>query len=589
MRFIRRHTDLLVKRQAGSYYYKLSSRLGSNTSGQESVGKTMLRLVGTDGDRLYSFVLEPGTHQVGRSGDLSFCIPDKTISRTHAVVEVSASGEEVFVTDAGSHNGTTVNGVRISKRRRLNVGDTVQFGRIEFRVRDDDQSEAGSSRRTTAVLTEHDVEKSMVLSVNEALQALPSRVTERPELFPTLSEMARMLVLAEPRETMLERSLALVNKVIPAERLAVLMVEEGSEEIYSAATLLPSGKDPGSFTLSKTIIQEIMTNRSAILIGDPESDPRFASQQSIIMAELRSAMAVPLFDENEVLGILYVDTSNPLHRYNDQYLSLLVTFGNIIASRLLNYTLLYERQERQVYEAELRRASGIQKKLLISEIPDIPGYEVGALQQQCRAVGGDLYDIATLPDSRLVVIVADVSGKGMGAALLMSNILASFRILYNVTEFSLADVVNMVSHQLFCSSGAADFATLFVGVIDPATNRLSYINAGHNPPILVRADGRHEYLEASGTMIGAFDVGTWTQAETDLAPDDMLVVFTDGVTEADRGDQQYSEERLERLLFESKHQSPQQLMQTIMEDIDGFLEDAPRSDDITMLAVRRTK
>jgi len=464
----------------------------------------MLRLVGTDGDRLYSFVLEPGTHQVGRSGDLSFCIPDKTISRTHAVVEVSASGVEVFVTDAGSHNGTTVNGVRISKRRRLNVGDTVQFGRIEFRVRDDDQSKAGSSRPTTAVLTEHDVEKSMVLSVNEALQALPSRVTERPELFPTLSEMARMLVLVEPRENMLERSLALVNKVIPAERLAVLMVEEGSEEIYSAATLLPSGKDPGSFTLSKTIIQEIMTNRSAILIGDPESDPRFASQQSIIMAELRSAMAVPLFDENEVLGILYVDTSNPLHRYNDQYLSLLVTFGNIIASRLLNYTLLYERQERQVYEAELRRASGIQKKLLISEIPDIPGYEVGALQQQCRAVGGDLYDIATLPNGRLVVIVADVSGKGMGAALLMSNILASFRILYNVTEFSLTDVVNMVSHQLFCSSGAADFATLFVGVIDPATNRLSYINAGHNPPILVRADGRHEYLEASGTMIGAF-------------------------------------------------------------------------------------
>lgn len=550
--------------------------------------KDMLRLVGTDGDRLYSLELTPGTHRVGRSGDPEFCVPDKTVSRNHAIIEVSSAGDEVSLLDESSHNGTTVNGVRITDRWTIKVGDIVQFGRVEFRVTDDDRPEARSSRPTTAVFSEHAVEKSVVLSVNEALRALPSKVSQRPELLPTLSEMAKMLVLAEPRETMLERALTLVNRVIPAERLAVLMVDDDSGELYSAATLLPSGKDPGSFTLSKTIAQEIITNKSAILIGDPQSDPRFASQQSIIMSELRSALAVPLFDEDNVLGILYVDTSNRMHRYNDDYLSLLVTFGNIIASRLLNYTLLQERQEKQLYEAELSRASNIQNNLLIPDIPELPGYEVAALQQQCRAVGGDLYDVALLPNGKLVIMVADVSGKGLGAALLMSNILASFRILYNVTEFSLIEVVTLVSKQLFSASTSSDFATLFVGVIDPTTHRMNYINGGHNPPVLVRNDGRMEHLEASGTMIGAFDICTWSECDVKLEPGDFFLVFSDGVTEADRGDEQYSDERLEAVLARSAAAGPKELVKIIMTEVDDFLQDAPHSDDITMLAVKRT-
>ncbi len=515
-------------------------------------------------------------------------MPDKTVSRNHAVITVSASGDGISIRDEGSHNGTTINGERISEDRPLHLGDIVQFGRVEFRVKDDLPSEVKSSRPTAAVLSEHDVEKSIVLSVNEALRALPSKVSQLPDIFPTLSEMARMLVLAEPRETMLERALALVNRVIPAERLAVLMLAEESGELYSAATLLPTGKDPGSFTLSKTIAHEIVTNKSAILIGDPENDPRFASQQSIIMSELRSAMAVPLFDEESVLGILYVDTSNRMHRYNDEYLSLLVTFGNIIASRLLNYTLLQERQEKQVFEAELNRAANIQNNLLIPDIPKLPGYEVAALQQQCRAVGGDLYDVALLPNGHLVVMVADVSGKGMGAALLMSNILASFRILYNVTEYSLTEVVTMVSRQLHRSSTSSDFATLFVGSIDPETHSMTFINGGHNPPVLIRNDGRLEHLEASGTMIGAFDTCTWSECEVKLEPGDSFLVFSDGVTEADKGDEQYSDERLESALSRLVALGPDELVKTIMSEVDEFLAGAPHSDDVTMLAVKRT-
>jgi len=547
----------------------------------------MFKLTGTDGTRLYDFDLSAGRCTVGRSSDNLIHIPDKTVSRNHAVIEVAPSGDRVFVTDSNSHNGTTVNGVRISSRVELKPGDRVMFGRIDFKLRQANQLDSSQPRSTATLLAESDPEKSVFLSINEALRPLPPKVTDLPELFPTLSEMARLAIVSEPQDVMLQRSLALVNKVIPAERLAVLMTREDSDEIYVAATLLPSGKDPGTFKLSRTIANEMITEKNAILIGDPKQDERFAQQESIIMSDMSSAMAVPLFDEGQVLGILYVDTSNPIQRYNDDFLRLLATFGNIIASRLLNYELLHEREEKKIYDAELRRATLIQQNLLPKEKLEVSGYSVCAFQQQCRAVGGDLYDTATLSDGRVVLLLADVSGKGMGAALLMANIMASFRILYNVTEFSLGDVVNLVSLQLYNSSAAADFATLFVGVLDPIAHELSYINAGHNPPLLVREDGTLEHLEASGTMIGAFDMGSWAETKTTMNLNDLLVVFTDGVTEAEHGEEQYSDERLEKAILGWAELGPEELISKLMADIEGFVGDSPRSDDITVLAVKR--
>ncbi len=545
----------------------------------------MLKLIGTDGSRLYDFDLLPGTHDVGRVEERSICIPHKTISRKHAVIEVPTEGEPITISDTGSHNGTVVNDRRISSPTVIKSGDRIMFGGTDFRIKETGEAVPVVPRPT--LLADSEPEKSVFMPLNEVLRPLPAKVTELPELFNTVSEMARTLDVDESRDDMLERYLKLVNKVIPAERLAILMTDEQSGDIYAAATLLPTGKDSGSFSLSRTIASQILTEKNAILIGNPEDDPRFAQQESIIMSDLRSAMAVPLFDAGKVLGILYVDTSNPMHRYTDDYLRVLATFGNIIAARLLNYEQLEERQEKKVLDAELKRASGIQQALLINDIPEIPGYAVCPYQKTCLQVGGDLYDIVTLPDGRAVFVVADVSGKGMGAALLMSNILASFRILYNVSEFTLGEVVHLVSAQLYRSSAPADFATLFVGVLSPEENRMAYINAGHNPPVLVRANGEIEHLEANGIMIGAFDIGSWGEGEIEMNPADLLFVFSDGVTEADRGDEMFSDERLEKALGDYMELDPKPLVEQLMTDIEAFLEGAPRSDDITMLALKR--
>ncbi|MDF1544748.1 MAG: PP2C family protein-serine/threonine phosphatase, partial [bacterium] len=260
---------------------------------------------------------------------------------------------------------------------------------------------------------------------------------------------------------------------------------------------------------------------------------------------------------------------------------------NILASKLVNYVLLNERAERQLIEAELSRASSIQKKLLDLAPKQIDGYSIHAYQDQCRAVGGDMYDFCQLPDGRLVILVADVSGKGMGAALLMANVLASLRILYQSPQFDLVQSVQATSTQLFNYSAQEDFVTLFVGIIDPRKNSLKYINAGHNPAILVQGTGTTKYLDATGIMIGAFPGMAWDVNEIELNIGDSVCVYTDGVTEAEGTTDQYGEERLIDCLLNLRSESPKVITERLMENIGEFVLDCPQSDDITMLVVKR--
>ncbi|UCG60321.1 MAG: SpoIIE family protein phosphatase [Candidatus Zixiibacteriota bacterium] len=549
----------------------------------------MYRLVGTDGGRYYSWSIQPGEHTIGRGKGADFVVADGTVSKNHAVIALAADGEKLYVIDQGSKNGTLVNGVRITERTELKERDSVIFGQAEFRICVGDEGAVASSSMgtpQTTRLAENDPEKSVFLSINEALQPLPSKVADLPQVLPTLFEMAKMLVLPGPQEEMLGNALGLVNKVIPAERLAILTRAEEGDELITKGCVLPGGKDPGGFSLSRTVAEEILNQKSSMLI-DPHDDPRFARQESIIRSDIGSAMAVPLFDGGVVLGILYVDTTNPLHRYNNDYLRLLATFGNLIASRLLNYELMRERQEKEVFAAELRRASMIQRNLLTKKIPELEGYKIHAFQEQCRMVGGDLYDMARLPDGRLVFVVADVSGKGMGGALLMANILASFRILYEDSSFALCRILKQVSQQLFNYSAPEDFATVFVGVIDPVKHELCFVNAGHNPALLVRRDGTLTLLEASGTMIGAFVFSDWQEETVRLESGDLVFVFSDGVVEADKDGKHYGDERLERFVRSHREDAPAALVDHIMSDIMEFAAGSARSDDITMLAVKR--
>jgi serine phosphatase RsbU (regulator of sigma subunit) len=438
------------------------------------------------------------------------------------------------------------------------------------------------------MVPDNSLQESRIISINEVLKPLPKKILEVPKLLTTISEMAKMLVLNEPKKDLLMKTLKLISRVISCERLAVLFVSENHEEITIGASLKPGGKDLGAFNLSRTIIGQVITNKNAVLLGNPEDDSRFASQESIITSNLKSAMAVPLFDEGEVLGILYADTVNPECLYDEEHIRILAIFGNIIASRLTNLSLLTEREEKRVIESELKRASEIQENLLVTQSPMIDGLEIQAFQEQSRSVGGDLYDMKILPDKRLLFLVADVSGKGTGAALLMSNILASFRILYESKDFNLTEIVKMVSLQVFRYTEPGIFATLFIGLVNSNDGTIHYINAGHNPPILVRNDGNIEYLQPTGVMIGAFDYVEWTVETVTLLENDKLLIFSDGVTEAQGDTCFYGDDRLLKVVDKKAGNSATDLINNIMDDVKQFVGNKPQADDITIMVLKRT-
>ncbi len=546
----------------------------------------MPKLIGTDYIRTYSWTLTPGQFVIGRSADCDWHVPDAAVSKQHAEIEVTSLEGDFSIIDLGSHNGTFVNGKRITARTVVQLGDSIAIGSTEFKIVPD-IDESGISRTQAVKLSDDDQMNSSFITMKEALKPLPNQVSGIPELLSTLFDMASALVIPEPQEQILQKALIMIAKVIPAERLAVLFISDNQDQVSPAAVLLPGGKDPGAFTLSKTIVRELLTNNNAVLIGNPQEDPRFSRQESILKAALKSAMAVPLFDKDRVLGILYVDTTNPMHHYNPEYLRLLATFGNIIASRLINLALLCERDKKRTMEEELRQAAMIQRDLLIKSVPEFSGYQIHAFQEQSHEVGGDFYDFALLPDGRLLVLAGDVSGKGMGAALLMSNIMASFRILYYGTSFDLCQAVKQASMQLWRHSAPEQYATLFICLIEGPGGLIHYVNAGHNPPLLVRQSGAIERLEPTGTPIGMFDWADWTEETKQLDIGDVLFVFTDGVTEAMKGDQQYSDSRMEQMIISVRNQSPIVIMDKLMEDIASFVEDTPRSDDITMAVIKR--
>lgn len=169
----------------------------------------------------------------------------------------------------------------------------------------------------------------------------------------------------------------------------------------------------------------------------------------------------------------------------------------------------------------------------------------------------------------------------------MTNILAAFRILYESEPFDLAEAVRLVSLQLFKYSAPGDFATLFAGLVDPSNGQISYLNAGHNPAYVIRQDGTMKPLHASGLMIGAFDFGGWKVESVQLSAGDLLFVYTDGVTEAERGEELYGNDRLIKILSDTQKSKADEIVSHLMKDISDFAGDTPQSDDITMLLIKK--
>ncbi len=286
---------------------------------------------------------------------------------------------------------------------------------------------------------------------------------------------------------------------------------------------------------------------------------------------------LPVCSDDEVLGVLRLAGRSTGQEYDSEDLEFLTAIGEQVATAASQFRLRNERVESEY-------ALDIQRGLLPREIPRIPGFTIAGAWQPARMVGGDYYDVFQLGETRLALVVADVSGKGMPAALLMSNLQATAKA-YAASDFSPQELCRRVNRAVCQSITPGRFITFFYAVLDWERRRLTYTNAGHNAPLLASQNRACQKLETGGAVLGVFADGAYEQASIDLLPGDRLVMFTDGITEAaDSNGQEFGEERLIALLSENPEACAADLRDAIMQDVTQCCRE-DFADDATLLTV----
>jgi sigma-B regulation protein RsbU (phosphoserine phosphatase) len=298
------------------------------------------------------------------------------------------------------------------------------------------------------------------------------------------------------------------------------------------------------------------------------------------------AIALPIRHQDETCGLLCLGKKMTGQPYGPDDVEFLYALGNLAYVSIRNAHLVEEQIEKERLAEEMRLARSIQEKLLPASLPEVEGIQLAAIARPSREVGGDYYDVVVREQGDVLLAVADVTGKGVPASLLMANLQASLHVTLPL-GLSLEESTAHINRVIVRNTDYDKFITFCQGLYDPASRRFRYVNAGHNPPTLVRADGSLEHLDVGGLLLGVMQL-PYESGEVTLEPGDVLALFTDGVTEAmSPGGEEYGEERLEPLLAKHREGTAQQILDAVLADIARFTQDPPSlSDDLTMIVLK---
>lgn len=362
----------------------------------------------------------------------------------------------------------------------------------------------------------------------------------------------------------------------------VLMALEGEQLVVRAA------RGQG-FQISSAVRDRVIKEGASVLVVDAQTDQAFRERASIVAQNVRSMMAVPLQSKDRVIGLIYLDSPNMIQPFTREDLNLLTVMANVAAIRIEHARLVEVEQVERMMAKELDQAAQIQKGLLPRSAPTVAGLDLAGSTAACRTVGGDYYDFITYPDGRVAILVGDVAGKGMPAALLMSSLQARVQVLFEECE-NLSGSVTRLNKAISSNCPENRFITFFVCILDPATGEVTYTNAGHNPPLLVRRAGGVETLGVGGIILGIMPKFAYQQAGVRMERGDILVLFSDGVTEASRPDvdEEFGDDRLGEVVRQHADDSCDSIVKAVIEAVAQFTQGAPAADDITVVIAKRT-
>jgi len=299
------------------------------------------------------------------------------------------------------------------------------------------------------------------------------------------------------------------------------------------------------------------------------------------------AIVIPILQHGETCGVLGLGPKMTGQRYETDDLEFLYALGNLALVSIQNTFLVEEQIEKERLEEEMRLARQIQERLLPREIPTLPGLEIGTLAIPSREVGGDYFDVIRLDEHRLLAAIADVTGKGVPASLLMANLQACLHVLEPM-DMTLEEAVSQIN-RVICENTEADkFITFFCGIYDCRDRTFSYVNAGHNPPFFFRTDDIVRELDKGGLLLGVMRGLPYEREIVQTSEGELIVMFTDGVTEASKADgEEFGEERLMEIVRQNRALPPRQIADVIFREIRDFTgSPALLQDDVTVVVLK---
>jgi sigma-B regulation protein RsbU (phosphoserine phosphatase) len=429
---------------------------------------------------------------------------------------------------------------------------------------------------------------------------------ERAELFDALKErrfneqaalldFSNQLLRRIDREDLTRQLVSQIAGLLEADACSLLLPEEGGGGLkFVAAT----GWKQDPVELERRVPLEggsgpgwVMRTQKPLLVEDLQrSDPTSWSTAWLEAEGFRGHAVVPLIVEEHAIGTLIMNHRRPRRLTQDE-LRLLQLMANQAAIAIETARLRSEDIERLRMEREMDIGREMQRSLLPAEYPRLPGYEFAVLYQAARQVGGDFYDFCRVggPDGKLGLIIGDVSGKGVPAALFMAMCRTNIRAAV-LSGRSPSEALKRANELILKDSRSDVFLTAVCALLTPQTGRLTYANGGHNRPFLIHAaSGEVRELTARGIILGQFEEVEIEEEQIELAPRDTLILYTDGVTEAiDAGQQPFGEDRLKAVLESNIGSSPEDMLSAIAEAVRSFAGEEPQADDFAVVAVART-
>ena len=541
---------------------------------------------------------------LGRHPDCHIVIEVTAVSRNHC--QIVREGNSCYLEDLGSRNGTFLNSEtsKIESRRLLKPGDEVRVCEVTFRFAGDpspglaaptsDIPQMIDGAGLGAFLTDDDTSQPSSTIMSKLDVQSSSRggvhITASADVkLEALLEITRSLVRVLSLDEVLPQVLKALFKIFVQADRGFIVLETPEHNLVPRWVRVRREDANDTLRISRTIIRQVMEGREAILSADAATDERFEMSQSIADFRIRSLMCAPLLNsDGNAFGALQIDTLDQRHRFTQQDLEILVSTASQAAIAIQNAQLHEAALRQRELARDMQLAHEVQHGFLPEKRPELPGYEFFDYYQPADQIGGDYYDYVPLPDGRLAIVVADVVGHGVAAALLMAKLSAEVRFtLYS--EPNPAAAVTRLNERISALS-AQRFVTMILVVLDPREHRATIVSAGHMAPLHRRAGGQIEEPgdAVAGLPLGVTDEVTYEQADIEIAPGETLTLYTDGINEAtDASGEFYTIERLREHARKGGRPAPA-VGQAIVDDVRRFLGKAPQNDDMCLVCFGRS-